>query len=186
MPTSAPAITLGDVQISGRGQKSIPVFGADGKPIYLFPDSMDIPFNASAFQNPDASRVTLCMNPTDRLMEQIHEIEKNVKSQLVSRLQELFGAQSAILQKQDEWFQSTIKTNKGYQTLRTKINLTGKYQTRVWNPRREALPLPSDWSAFQVRPKLWIRSVWIMGKECGLVIDCQDAQLEEIQRTCPF
>ena len=186
MPTSAPAITLGDVQISGRGQKSIPVFGADGKPIYLFPGSMEVPFNASAFQNPDASRVTLCMNPTDSLTEQIHEIEKNVKNQLIPRLQELFGTQSAALQKQDEWFQSTITTNKGYQTLRTKINLSGKYQTRVWNSRREAVALPSDWSAYQVRPKLWIRAVWIMGKECGLVIDCQDAQLEEIQRVCPF
>ena len=146
---------------------------------------MDVPFNAFAFQNPDASRVTLCMNPSDSLTEQIHEIEKNVKNHLVPRLQE-FGPQSAILQKQEEWYQSTIKTNKGYQTLRTKTDLSGKYQTRVRNSRREALPLPSDWSAYQVRPKLWIRAVWIMGKACGLVIDCQDAQLEEIQRTCPF
>ena len=181
-----PSIRLGDLQISGRGQKSIPLYQADGKQLYVFPGTMDIPFNASAFQNSDATRVNLCMTPDDNLTDQIHAIEGEVKKQLIPRMQEMFGAQAGTLEKQDEWFQSVIKDSKGYQTMRTKINLIGKYQTRVWNQRKESMPLPSDWSAFQVKPKLWIRAVWIMGKEAGLVIDCTDAQLEEIQRSCPF
>ena len=186
MSSIASTITLGDVQISGKGAKSIPVYGADGKPIYLFPSSMSVPFNASSYNNIEANRITLSFTPTDELIEQIRDIEKEVKNQLSSRLPELFGSQSATLEKQDEWFQSVIKTNKGYQTMKTKIDLTGKYQTRVWSIRREPLPLPSDWSDHNVKPKLWVRSIWIMGKECGLVIDCQDAQLEEIKRICPF
>ena len=185
MSNSAPVITLGDVQISGKGAKSIPVYGADGKPIYLFPSSTGVPFNASSYNNIEANRVTLSMTPNEDLIDQIHCIENEMKNQLTPRLQDLFGAQSATLQKQDEWFQSVIKTNRGYQTIKTKINLTGKYQTRAWNNRREALPLPSDWSDHNVKPKLWVRAVWIMGKQCGLVIDCQDAQLEEIKRVCP-
>ena len=162
MPSSSvPAINLGDVIVSGRGQKTIPIFCADGKPLYLYPGVMDIPFNASAYQNPEASRVNLCMTPNDTVIEQITQIEEELKRQLIPRLQEMFGSQASTLEKQDEWYQSPLKTNKGYQTLRTKINLTGKYQTRVWNSRREALPLPSDWSAFQVRPKLWLRSIYI-------------------------
>ena len=125
------------------------------------------------------------MTPDDDLIGRIHAIEGEVKKQLTPRLQEMFGAQAVTLGKQDEWFQSVIKASKGYQTMRTKINLIGKHQTRVWK-NRESMPLLSDWSAFQVKPKLWIRAVWVMGKEAGLVIDCTDAQLEEIQRSCPF
>ncbi len=187
MSSSIPAITLGAVQSSGRGQKSIPITGNDGKQVYLYPDALQVPFNASAFQNPDASRVSLCFTPTDSLKTMITALDEEIKQQLTPRLQEMFGSQADALEKQGEWYQSALKTSRmGYETLRTKVNLEGKNITRAWNARREAIPLPTDWSLYSVRPRLWIRSVYIMGKEAGLIIDTTDAQLEDIQRDCPF
>ena len=185
MPASAPAIKLGESQITGKGQKSIPIWQADGKPFYLLPNAMDIPFNATAFQNTEATRVNLCYNPDDDVIEQINAIEAEVKKQLIPHLQEMFGAQAVILQKHDN-FQSALKTNKGYQTLKTKINLIGKYQTRVWNPSKESMPMPSDWSQFQAKPRLWVRSVWIFGKEAGITFDTTDCILQKQERSCPF
>ena len=191
MPESAPAnqlggIKLGELQITGRGQKSIPIFQANDKPYYVLPKAMDIPFNATAFQNTEATRVNLCYTPDDDVIEQIQAIEGEVKKLLIPRLNEMFGAQAVTLQKQDDWFQSALKTSKGYQTLKTKINLTGKYQTRVWNTNKESLPLPSDWSQYQAKSRLWVRSVWIFGKEAGITFDTTDCILQKQERSCPF
>ena len=187
MPAAIPAITLGALQSSGRGQKSIPILGSDGKPVYLYPGALEVPFNASAYQNPEASRVNLCYTPTKDFEEQIKALDAEVQKQLQKRLSEMFGTQAGAIEKQGEWYQSPLKTSsQGYVTVRTKTNLEGRHAVRCWNTRRESLEIPADWTLHQVRPKIWIRGVYIMGKEAGLILDTTDAQLEDIQRSCPF
>ena len=57
----APAVVLGDPQVSGKGQQSIPVIGPDLKnERYDFPGKMPVPFNPSAYQNAEANRLNLC------------------------------------------------------------------------------------------------------------------------------
>ena len=106
MPAAIPAITLGALQSSGRGQKSIPILGSDGKAVFLYPGALEVPFNASAYQNPEASRVNLCYTPTKDFEEQIKALDAEVQKQLQKRLSEMFGTQAGAIEKQGEWYQS--------------------------------------------------------------------------------
>ena len=64
-----PTIKLGELQTSSEGQKSIPVcYASDqGDRVFTFPGQQDVPFNPCAYQEPDASRLSLCFSQTDVL-----------------------------------------------------------------------------------------------------------------------
>jgi hypothetical protein len=184
-----PAIQLSQqILAGGKGQKSIPITGSDGKQVYLFPGTLAIPYNPSAYPGNSEARVNLCYVPTDSFREQIQELDAVVKQQLQQRLKEIFGPQADAIEKTDTWYQSPLKiSTSGYESIRTKANMeSGKNAIKCWNTRREMMSPPADWTVFQANPKILVRGVWIMNKQCGLLLDTVDVQLEALQHTCPF
>ena len=179
-------LQLGAIQTGGKGQKSIPVLFA-GQPYFLTPAPLHVPFSASAYQNPEATRLNLAYTPTEELKQEIDKLDKQIKELLKPRLKEIFGPQADSIAAADEWYQSPLKTNAlGYTSLRTKINTEGKNAVRCWNSRREQVPLPTDWSAHKVRPRIWVKNLYVLGREIGLILETCDAQLESITHHCPF
>ena len=187
MASGIPAFKVGALQTNGKS-KSLSIVGADGKPdVYLYPGFLQVPFNASAYQNPEASRLNLCFNVDDKFKAQIQALDAELKKQLKPRLQEIFGAAAATIEKGDDWYRSCLKVSSmGYETLRCKLNMEGKNCVRVWDHQRHAMEIPVDWSAWQVKPKIWVRGVYVIGKECGCILDVTDAQCTTIERSCPF
>ena len=70
--------------------------------------------------------------------------------------------------------------------LRTKINTKGAARARIWNAQGVETEPPENWKDALVKPKLHIRSLWIMGTTFGFTIECTDVQIVTPCRTCPF
>ena len=95
--------------------------------MYLYPGRLEVPFNASAYQQPDAQRLNLCFTPTDDFKTLIQGIDEQVIAQLRPRLKELFGELADSMAETTSWYQSPLKISRNnYENVRTKINLDGK------------------------------------------------------------
>ena len=67
-------LKLGDLLVSAKGAKTIPLTTLDGKPrIWLPAECLTPIFEPSAFNDPEASRVNLSLTPSD-------SIEKHLKA----------------------------------------------------------------------------------------------------------
>ena len=179
-----PQIVLGNVHTSGKGQKSIPVSYANdkGDRVFVFPGRLDVPFNPTAYQQPDASRLNLCFTPSEEFRTLIEAIDEQIKAQLTPRLKEIFGEQASELT-----YNSPIKEGRnGYVNIRTKINMDGKGAIRIWNSRKQLQGPPDDWTAVSVSPRVWGKQVYVMNKEVGLILERPDICIEPKQVSCPF
>ena len=185
LPIGVPQITLGEIQTSSKGARSIPIsYAGDQRDrVFIFTGKQEVPFNPAAYQNAEATRVNLCFAPTDDFAALISAIDDQIKSQLAPRLKEIFGEQVGELS-----YNSPLKDGRnGYRRLQTKINLEGKGALRCWNSRKQLQATPEDWTSVSVSPRIWVKQVYLMGnKDCGLVLECLDVQLDHKQVACPF
>ena len=103
--TSIPTITPGQVQTSWRGQKSIPIYDKEtGGSVHLAPGSLSVLFSASAYQDPEATRLNLCFSPSPELLEAVQELDKRIVEQVC--LMELFPPGAT------DWYRSPLKQGK--------------------------------------------------------------------------
>ena len=184
LPIGIPQITLAEVQTTSKGQKSIPIAYANngGDRVFIFPGRQDVPFNPAAYQNPDASRLNLCYTPFEDFRAIITALDNQVKEQLTPRLKEIFGDGVSELT-----YNSPLKdTRNGYTHVRTKINTEGRGSVRIWNSRKQLAPAPEDWTAVSVSPRIWVKCVYVMNKEVGLILETSDVCVEPKQVSCPF
>ena len=182
MSLCVPQIVLGEVHTSSKGQKSIPISYASnqGDRVFIFPGKQDVPFSPAAYQQPDANRLNLCFGPpTEDFRATIAAIDEQIKAQLTERLKEIFDDGVTELT-----YHSPIKqTRNGLDNIRTKINVDA---LRIWNGRKQLAPPPEDWGNVSVSPRIWVKQVYIMNKEAGLILECPDVCIEPKQISCPF
>ena len=61
---------------TAKGAKQLPALYTNGDPVAWQPEHfMEVPFEPSAFGDPEASRVTLCVTPSETLSAQISELD---------------------------------------------------------------------------------------------------------------
>ena len=116
----------------------------------------------------------------------ILQLESWVLETLAANPQKYFGQDLTLVQLKER-FSSAIKTSeKGYRSLRAKMNFTGKGAVQCWTAEKAKRDLPEDWTACSVKPRLQIKGLWIMSREFGLLLEMSDALLEEFSVACPF
>ena len=71
-------------------------------------------------------------------------------------------------------------------TLRCKLNTVGQKACRFWTDKFERLNMPEDLRLCGLIPRVHVKSLYIMGREVGLVIDCTDLLVITPEETCPF
>ena len=181
-----PQIGLGELQVSGKGQKSIKVTTPDSKgDVSLLPGKMAVPFNPSAYQNAEASRLNLCFTPTAvACMEGFKQLEEQLVELLRPQVKDLLGLDS---DGSADWFRSAVKSSKhGTPFLRTEINMDGRNAPCVWGSNKQLTLPPVDWSTFTGTPKIWVKQLYVSNKEIGLVLECTDIPVESIRYGFPF
>ena len=88
-----------------------------------------------------------------------------------------------------ERYASSIKvSDKGYQTLRAKMNKSGRYSLKCYDAEKEPIAHPSAWQGISIRPRFVFKGLWIMGKEFGTILEATHAivQSSEGCEECPF
>ena len=69
------------------GGKSAAITDVDGNPVMLFTDPCRVPFDAVGFQDPEASRVNLCLTANQDIVNWVQGLEAHMVALLASRSQ---------------------------------------------------------------------------------------------------
>ena len=76
------AITLGDVLVNAKGGKFCPLKDAEGRPPTWTSDWLRIIWHPSAYGEPEARRVNLCVEPDDAAREHFEAVERKLAQEL--------------------------------------------------------------------------------------------------------
>ena len=79
------AITLGDVLVNAKGGKFCPLKDAEGRPPTWTSDWLRIIWHPSAYGEPEARRVNLCVEPDDAAREHFEAVERKLAQELSSK-----------------------------------------------------------------------------------------------------
>ena len=172
---------------TAKGAKQLPVLYTNGDPVSWQPEQfMEVPFEPSAFGDPEASRVTLCFTPSEALSAQISEVDAWCIETIISTP----GLLGVVLTPEQvkERYASSLKTSeKGYQTLRTKMNKSGRYALQCYDTEKEKRSQPDTWRGCSIRPRLVFKGLWVMGKDFGSIIECTHCIVQQgAGDDCPF
>ena len=163
------SLTVGETFTTGKGAKQIPIT-LDGEPVHWQPNEwLTIPFEPSAFQNPEATRVNLVFNaaPGSATIASLRALDDWSVNILAERSEALLG-QKISKEEMHKRFQPSIKTHEasGVMTWRVKMNTTGKSQTRLWDTFRNNLICPPDcWTVCSAKCRVRVKGFWIMARE---------------------
>ena len=172
---------------TAKGAKQLPALYTNGDPVAWQPEHfMEVPFEPSAFGDPEASRVTLCVTPSESLAATIAELDAWCISTLIA-IPSLLGIALTPEQVRERYSSSLKTSEKGYTTVRAKMNKSGRYALQCYDAELEKRQPPETWRGCSIRPRLVFKGLWVMGKDFGTVLECTHALVEESKdAACPF
>ena len=182
--------TMLDLSISAtqtaKSGKTAPILHKGTQFIRQF-DEVEAAFNASAFNEPEANRVNLCMRTTSSIEDWITEFEHWLLDYCTSNSMRIFGKE---LTRDGVAFMYTplLKMSDKYpSTWKVKLNKTGRQACRCWDKNtRLKREQPDDWRDCRIIPRVWIKSLWIQSKSFGVIMELTDAVLSESgPKECP-
>ena len=176
------------VCVTAKGAKTLPCLTMAGQSVVWQPvEYFEIPFEPSAFQDEAANRVTLCLNPSESACETISALDNWIKAAVSANSVQLLGV-TLTREQVAERYVSSIKTSeKGYQTLRVKMNRSGRYGLQAYTPEKDKRAHPDTWRGCSVRPRLTFKGLWIMGKDFGSIFEATHAIVQEqLDEECPL
>ena len=182
------SLALGDVTTTGKGAKQIPLSTIGGEAVIWRPkDALTVLFEPSAYNQPDATRVNLCLSVTSSVVSCLQDFDEWCVTTLAAQSSKLLGSQLSVDEVRHR-FQPTLRTHEanGSQSLRLKINTTGRSAVRIWNPMGTQVCAPQSWSQRSAKCRIRLKGFWLMAKEIGVVAECTDVQLDEAAAECPF
>jgi hypothetical protein len=186
--TTALDFKLGDLLVTSKGAKQIPVTNQNGQPLIFMPnEALTVCYQPSAFNDPDATRVNLCLGMTPSLAEQLKSLDVLLINAIAAESKKYFGGQSLSIEEVKNRMQPSLKlSDKGYDHWRCKMNIAGRSKVQCYGTDRLVRALPENWLAVSVRPRVQIKSVWIMSKEIGVIYEVVACQIDESVQECPF
>jgi len=182
------SLALGDVVTTGKGAKQIPLTTVGGEAVIWRPkDGLTVLFEPSAYNQPDATRVNLCLSVTPSVAASLADLDEWCVNTLAAQSSRLLGSQLSVEEVRNR-FQPTLRTHEasGSQSLRLKINTSGRAAVRIWSPMGTQISAPQSWSQCSAKCRIRLKGFWLMAKEIGVVAECTDVQLDTAEAECPF
>ena len=182
-----------DAVISSRGAKSCqiehtnPDASGDSK-IKFNIGSKELPtktpFGATTFNNEVSSQKTIDFNITDGEMEEMQGLVEWLPDYLSKHSERIFR-KSMSREQVFETIRNPVTQRNGYLPhIRCKIRPSS---VRVWDSEGKARALPDDLRHYNLVPRITIEKLWIMSRECGLVLQVTDLMiLNKEEMNCPF
>ena len=182
-------LCLGDVVVTGKGAKQIPIISKHGEIVTWTPqDALAVLFEPSAYNQPDATRVNLCLSATPAVAHSLSAFDEWCINTLAAESNRLFGTTLSVQEVRNR-FQPMLRTYEatGSQSLRVKVNMTGRSRLRIWDMSRNPISAPPSWTQCSAKCKIRLKSIWLMGKnEMGVVAEATDVMLDDAEAECPF
>ena len=186
MPLEVTSLSLGDLTVTGKGTKQIPLRCKDGL-LKFQPGPSRVMWQPQAYNDPTATRVPICFEATPEVEDYFNTLDEWAIKALAADSQRLFGNTVTVDQMREKYTSALKTSQKGYRHLKAKMNIAGRGCARFWSPgSNKPGPPPEDWTNCVVEPILEIRGVWFLGKEVGLLVELTDALVTENSVACPF
>ena len=148
------------------------------------------PFDASGYNDPDATRVGLCLEGDAELSQWLQELDAGILQMCRVNSQKLFGKTFYVESELKPNYYSALKSNEKYGTtlFKCKLNKVGKGAVRLWNKVGLATEMPESWAGRQIQARVVIKSIWLQSRSYGLTFEIADAMIccEAEPATCPF
>ena len=167
------------LSISARGVKTCPVATLDEAPLYYTFDTLThAPFGPSSFdKDPNASRMQLDMRLSGADEEYFELLDRWAMASVLEHSEKLFKKKLTPEQVEERYHPILRKSEKHPTLLKTKINLHGNRPCMFWNSKEEIIGAPDDWKGLEFRARVHVSHLWLMGSDCGLVLNCADLLL---------
>ena len=182
------SLVLGDVTTTGKGAKQIPLNTVEGEAVVWRPkDDLNVLFEPSAYNQPDATRVNLCLSVTPAVVYCLQDFDSWCVTTLAAQSSKLLGSQLSVEEVRHR-FQPTLRTHEasGSQSLRLKMNTAGRAAVRIWSPLGVQVAAPQSRTQCSAQCRIRLKGFWLMAKEIGVVAECTDVQLDQAAAECPF
>ena len=182
------SLALGDLVTTGKGAKQIPLSTIGGEAVVWKPkDSLTVLWEPSAYNQPDATRVNLCVSVTPGVASSLTDLVEWCVNTLAAESPRLWGQQLSVEEMRSR-FQPTLRTHEatGSQSLRLKMNLSGRAAVRIWSPMGTLISAPPSLSQCSAKCRIRLKGFWLMAKEIGVVVEVTDVQLDTAEVECPW
>ena len=185
--TSKIDFKLGDLVVSSKGAKAIAVTNKSGEPIiWMHAESLNVCYQPSAFNDEGATRVNICFGTTEFLTEQLKSFDAALITLIAADSKKYFGQTLSVEEIKNRMQPSVRVPEKGFTHWRCKLNLSGRGKVQCYGMDKNVRALPESWLDVSVRPRVQIKSIWIMSKEIGVLYEVVACQIDEQSRECPF
>jgi len=186
-------LALADVVVSSRGAKVCPVHFADDRlkqAYYNHPNFITAPFGPSCFDTSsgEAPRQNLEFRCDDVMFKYFSGIDTWAIDYIANNSERLLK-KSLTPEQVKERYHPLVRQKGGYDPLlKCKICMPGLSPTpcRVWDTDAKPTALPTNWRTAQLRPRIHISHMWIMGTDIGLVCLVTDLLVREESHAFPF
>lgn len=189
LPTMA--IALGELLTNTKGGKSLPLRreGSSEPVVWQSAEVQKILWQPSAYNDADAKRVPICLEPEETAGRELEELEQQVV-QLLSKHSfsdtKIFG-KSLAPHEVEARMQSCRRTSaRGNSFLKFKLNWD---RVRVWDPSGQPLQEFGDLAGRSCKVRVEMRQCWLMPPSWGILMEVTDLMLMEAappQIQCPF
>ena len=183
-------IAFTSIVANSNGAKTLPALFENGSNVtWQFEDLLEIPFEPSAYNDNDnaATRVTICLNPSDHVCDIIAALDEWCIQTLSANPVPLLGVQLTVEQIRDRYISCLKTSDKGYKTLRLKMNRSGRYALQCYSPDKEKCAHPEIWRGCSIQPQIRFVGLYLMGRDFGAVMECTHAIVHESKgEACPF
>ena len=182
MPLETLGLALGEISASGKGAKSLPISG----PNAWAPGELKVLWEPRSFDGTDQNRVSISFQTTEALEADIVALEAWACITMAANSKKYLG-QTMTQEQVRERFVSLLKvSDKGFRSLRAKMNFTGRNGVQCWDSDKQKRDLPEDWLNCSVSPIFRIKGLWLMSRDWGILCEMEHAQISEAPAACPF
>ena len=179
---------LSDINISAKGAKTA-ALSSGGERFYYTTDVTRAPFGHSSFErDPTATRQNLELRATNSVEQFFKKLDEWAIEYITAHSQRLFKKTLNLTQVY-EMYHPTLRRAEGYTPLlRTKINLPpSRGAVKFWTPDGQHRDAPKDWREAEVKARIHVSHLWVMGAACGIVCNCTDLMVQtESSGAFPF
>ena len=180
-------LSFGPLISTTKGSKQIPILQNKTKALTWQPEEFwDIPFEPGNFSDKESNRVSICFTSTEQVEDCLRIFDLWCIKTLASQSKELLGQQLTDEQVKTRYMSPLKTSEKGYTSLRCKMNLAGPHTVQCWTNFKELRLPPDCWRNCKVKPMLYFKSIYIMGKDLGPIIEVTHTMIEESIPECPF
>ena len=116
----------------------------------------------------------------------MNQLDAHLCKALAKDSQKYFGQILTEAQVKERMQASVRTSDKGHKSWRLKMNISGRAKCLCYGEERQLRDPPEVWMDVSLRPRVVVKALWMMNKECGIIYELQAAQICETVKECPF